>query len=71
MDTNQIVIELDREIARLRQARELLSNGGARGGKPVEGDRIKRVLSPEAREKIAAAQRLRWAKSKKAAKKSS
>ncbi len=32
------------------------------------GKKAKRVMSPEAREKIAAAQRKRWAKSKKAGK---
>jgi hypothetical protein len=40
-------------------------NNGAPAGKKAKK---KRVMSPEAREKIAAAQRKRWAKTKKAAK---
>lgn len=62
METNDIVREIDAEIARLQQARALLSGGesGARiGRKPG-----KRVLSAEARARIAAAQRKRWAKQK-------
>lgn len=35
--------------------------------KAPKAKKTKRVMSPEAREKIAAAQRKRWAKSKKAA----
>lgn len=47
-------------IAKLQQARALLA-----GGKPVE--RKKRHLSADARARIAAAQKRRWAKQKKAA----
>ena len=74
-----IVEELDAEISRLKQVRELLSKGsrfnvdkltatagqkrGPKGPLPK-----KRVLSAEARERIAAAQRKRWAAQKKASK---
>jgi hypothetical protein len=36
-------------------------------GRPVDSGVKKRIMSPEARERIAAAQRARWAKQKKAA----
>ena len=39
----------------------------AKEPKAPKAKKTKRVMSPEAREKIAAAQRKRWAKSKKAA----
>jgi hypothetical protein len=41
----------------------------AKEPKTPKAKKTKRVMSPEAREKIAAAQRKRWAKSKKADKK--
>lgn len=76
MNTVEIVGELDAEIARLQQVRELLAGveqSAKRGpGRPkgsagkavadVVATVVKRrVLSPEARERIAAAQRARWA----------
>jgi hypothetical protein len=71
MDTQSILAAVSEEIARLEQVKALLSAGGGRvsatsfpfGAKPR-----KRVLSKEARERIAAAQRKRWAAQKKAAK---
>jgi hypothetical protein len=69
MEVTEIIAEIDKEIARLQQARELLSGGG--GGVPSpfsQRTRKKRVLSPEARERIAEAQKKRWAKQKAAAK---
>jgi hypothetical protein len=78
MEINEMVSALDDEISRLQQVRSLLTNGrgnathaatsfafGANQAKP----RKRRHLSAEARERIAAAQRKRWAKQKKAAKK--
>jgi hypothetical protein len=62
MTITNIIEELDAEIARLREVRTLLS--GNRNGAGVR----KRVLSREARERIAAAQRRRWAAQKRAAK---
>ncbi len=70
MNIGNLVAALDEEISRLQQARNLLRGGG--GGVPspfgvrVKG-RKKRVLSADARARIAAAQRKRWAKQKKAA----
>jgi hypothetical protein len=69
MSREQILAAIDEEISKLQQVRKLLSSGGNRlvsgfsGGKP----RAKRVLSPEARQRIAAAQKRRWAKQKKEA----
>lgn len=75
MQVKQILVELDQEIARLTKVRNLLS-GAASSGKASDDvgvgngmSRRKRTLSAEARERIAAAQRKRWAKQKKAAKK--
>jgi len=73
MNTPEIVIAIDQEIERLTIARNLLSElteGKRRGrpaaAKPAPAEKRKHVLSPEGREKIAAAQKARWAKAKKA-----
>jgi hypothetical protein len=71
MTIADIIQELDAEIARLQQVRALLSNArisGAANLNSLRDGRRKRVLSAEAREKIAAAQRKRWAAQKRAAK---
>jgi len=76
MDTNNIVLEIDAEISRLQHARALL--GGTNAGMPkprtsvsatLRNNRPVRTLSDAARAKISAAQKARWAKSKRAAKK--
>ena len=78
MGINDIVAALDDEISRLEQVRRLLA--GTRGnvtqaatsfafGANQAKPRKRRHLSAEARERIAAAQRKRWAAQKKAAKK--
>lgn len=68
MSHQQILAAIDEEIRRLQQVRKLLQ--GAAGGKLAGSlgteKRTRRILSPEARERIAAAQRRRWAKQKKA-----
>lgn len=66
MTIANIIRELDAEIARLQQVKAILSSGSKikRATRPVR----KRVLSKEARARIAAAQRKRWAAQKKAAK---
>jgi hypothetical protein len=70
MDINQVVVELDLEIARLKQVRALLA-GHSKGYESASGNGTKiagrRTLSLEARNRIAEAQRKRWAKAKKAA----
>jgi hypothetical protein len=73
MGFDSIVAEIDAEIARLQQVRALLANTGkamrlaerTTTAKP----RKQRVLSPEARKRIADAQKKRWAAAR-AAKKS-
>jgi hypothetical protein len=77
MDTNDIVLEIDAEISRLRQARAILSGTSTlvkrKAGRPSgtnlpKAAKARRTMSAEAREKIATAQRARWAKTRKAAK---
>ena len=90
MNLNDIVIELDAEIARLQQAKALLIGinpiGRRKRGRPAaaalpgkatsfnpvdfaEKRKKRHTMSAAGRERIAAAQRARWAKSKKANKK--
>ena len=74
MDTQKIVAEIDAEISRLQQAKELLTGTNTAENRKAPRKSVagssgkKRTLSVEARERIAAAQRARWAKSKKAVK---
>jgi hypothetical protein len=72
MSREQILSAIDEEISKLQQARKLLQSSG--GSKLVSGlssngrkTRARRTLSPEARARIAAAQKRRWAKQKKEA----
>ena len=87
MEVNRILAEIDAQIAKLQQARVLLSGVGASTSnaapakkavgrprktvetpaKPAVGSRKKRNLSPEARKRIADAQKRRWADQKKSA----
>jgi hypothetical protein len=75
MAIENLIPEIEAEIARLTQVRNLLagteSPATKRRGRPagvaLAKKPPKRVMSPEARERIAAAQRKRWAKQKKAA----
>jgi hypothetical protein len=79
MAINSILAEIDAEIARLTQARKLLAGATgvsalAKQHKPAAaGKKAKRthILSPEARKRIADAQRRRWAAQKSKAKKES
>jgi hypothetical protein len=72
MNTAELVQQIDLEISRLQKVRDLLSDSSptratrtsSSGASPV---RKKRTLSPEARARIAAAQKKRWAAQKKAA----
>jgi len=74
MNRNNIVLEIDAEISRLQQVRGLLA--GTNAGKPkprqvgasLRNNKAVRTLSAAARAKISAAQKARWAKSKRAAK---
>lgn len=73
MDVTSLLAEIDSEIARLQQARAaLVTLGGAEKrvpGRPRKNEVAvapkKRTMSPEARARIAAAQKKRWAAQKK------
>jgi hypothetical protein len=69
MSREQILAAIDEEISKLQQVRKLLQGSSGRLVTGVSGSkaRSKRVLSPEARQRIAAAQKRRWAKQKKEA----
>ncbi len=74
MSNDSILSLIDAEIARLTQVRSLLANTGKIAAKVIERKAKKvaakvktkktRVLSPEARKRIADAQRKRWAAQK-------
>jgi len=81
MTVDSIVAQLDAEIARLTQVRGLLASAGGVSAKiagakitgakikpAAEKTRKKRVLSADARKRIADAQRKRWAAQKAKAK---
>jgi hypothetical protein len=67
METADILAALDEEIRRLQQAKTILTDH-SKTATSSRSLRKKRHLSPEARAKIAAAQKARWAKAKKATK---
>jgi hypothetical protein len=81
MDTTTIIHAIDAEIARLQQAKALLSGkvtvtakhnsarSAATGTNGAPAPRKRRRLSAQARARIAAAQKLRWARVRAAAKK--
>src|ERR1700745_391279 len=74
VNTEDLLAAIDQEIARLQSARNLLDGSREtrrRGRPPATGKRQakKRTLSPAARQKIAEAQRKRWAAQKKRTKK--
>jgi hypothetical protein len=67
MAIDSIITQIDSEIARLTQVRSLLAGSGSSSATPRKArsagskSRKARVLSPEARKRIADAQRRRWA----------
>jgi hypothetical protein len=75
MNLSTILREIDTEIERLRKAKDLLSafTTPKRSGRPAKSASIvppapakrRRTLSPEAKAKIAEAQRKRWATQKR------
>jgi hypothetical protein len=80
LDTENIIQEIDSEISRLEQAKAILSGNVVKKspGRPKQTQSVlktvaakptKRVMSAEGKARIAAAQKLRWAKSKRADKK--
>jgi hypothetical protein len=69
MTREELVAAVDEEISRLEKVRALLASTGGSGISPSSfgnRPRKKRVLSADARARIAAAQRRRWAKQKAA-----
>lgn len=70
MAIESILAQIDSEIARLTQVRSLLAGSGSssanqrKNRKAPAKSRKARVLSPEARKRIADAQRKRWAAQK-------
>jgi len=73
MTREQIIAAIDEEIGRLQQVRSLLQSAGSRNLTSAAAGKApaKRILSAEARQRIAAAQKRRWAKQKKEAASSS
>jgi hypothetical protein len=78
MNIQEIVAQVDAEISKLQQVKALLAGTSTtenrKPGRPANTSlpgnaKTRRTLSAESRAKIAAAQRARWAKSKKTAKK--
>ena len=76
MGVSEILVEIDREIAQLQQARALLGGGAATQPKEAAAapaakkpakKKKKRHLSPEGRKRIAEAAKRRWAAQRKAA----
>lgn len=77
MGVSEILIQIDREIAQLQQARTLLGGTDAKPApkkaavapatKKSAKRKKKRNLSPEGRKRIAEAVKRRWAEQKKAA----
>lgn len=76
MTREDIIAAIDEEISRLEKVKDLLQSSssgklsGALARKTGSGSK-KRNLSPEARARIAAAQKRRWAKQKAAGNQSS
>ena len=67
MEMEGILAELDAEIRKLEQVRAILTGKDGRHVSKIPATgRKKRRLSSEARARIAAAQKARWAKFKKA-----
>jgi hypothetical protein len=73
MTIDSILSQIDAEIARLTQVRKLLAGSGTVSitmpnrktkSAPAKKTKKTRVLSPEARKRIADAQRKRWAAQK-------
>jgi hypothetical protein len=69
MNITELVSAIDSEIAILQQVRALLAGQDGHTSRTVKPAKKRRVMSADARARIAAAQRKRWAKQKKAAQK--
>lgn len=72
MGVKEILLQIDREIAQLKQARALLKSDAPTNGFHTNGTRKharkkNRHLTPEGRKRIAEAQKRRWERERKAA----
>ncbi len=73
MGVSEILAQIDREIAQLKQARALLGGASAKNSRKSAIPAAKKVtkkkrnLTPEGRKRIAEAVKRRWAEQKKAA----
>jgi hypothetical protein len=67
MFQERVIAAIDAEIAQLSKVKKLL-NHGLTSRRMANTKRAKRTLSPEGRARIAAAQKARWAKQKRAQK---
>ena len=71
MEVSKIIVELDKEIARLKEARALLMGTsaspyrGSREKKTAAKPGKKRTMSADGRRRIAEAMKKRWAERKK------
>jgi hypothetical protein len=65
---SEVLSQIDSEIARLQNVRTILAKFGEGDAHVTKKSRKRPRLSAAARERIAAAQRKRWAKQKRAAK---
>ena len=77
MEVSRIIAEIDAQIAKLQQARELLAGASSKGpGRPkgsknvAKTGRRRHKLSAEGRRRISESQKRRWAEQRKAAAKS-
>ena len=76
MEVSRIIAEIDAQIAKLQQARELLSGaapkakgpGRPKGSTNAPGKRRRHKLSAEGRRRISESQKRRWAEQRKTAK---
>jgi hypothetical protein len=62
---NELLAAIESELSIFTEVRNLLAGGSGLTHRTVKGTRKRPIMSAEAREKIAAAQRRRWAKQKK------
>jgi hypothetical protein len=76
VEVTKIIAEIDAQIQKLQQARELLSGlatavskgpGRPKGSKNASSSGSKRKLSPEGRRRIQEAMKRRWAERRKSA----
>jgi hypothetical protein len=66
MEINKILVAIEEQITRLKQARELLAENGVNGITKGKTKGSRRTVSEEGKARIAAAQKKRWAAFRKA-----